>query len=161
MDEDDLQKPPRRLIDEATRHDLLNRCAPGRAARTRRPPGFPLGSLYNVRARDPVFRLAWEWALDLAAIDERGGALSRAPPRASRSRIAPTIGRLLQRQPARWVQFTDRRQQIYLDHFAGTANAEAAAAAAGVTCAAVRAHCRKHPSSPPPRRGAPLRLREA
>ena len=60
-------------------------------------------------------------------------------------RIAPTRGRLLQRQKMRWVKFNEKRQQIYLDHFAGTADAQAAAAAAGVTYAAVRAHGRKHP----------------
>jgi hypothetical protein len=147
MDEDDSEKPERRLIVEEHKTRFLEALRDGlsreEAAAT---VGFPLGSLYNVRARDSVFRLGWEWAMDLAAIDERGGELSRrAAEGGPDDRIAPTRGRLLQRQTARWVKFTAKRQQIYLDHFAGTADAQAAAAAAGVTYATVRAHGRKHP----------------
>jgi hypothetical protein len=143
----DSDSEPRRLIDGEAKTRFLEalRCGVGReeAAAT---AGFPLKSLYNVRARDSVFRLAWEWALDLACIDERGGELSRrAAEGEPGDRIAPKRGRLLQRQKARWVKFTDKRQQIYLDHFAGTADAEAAAAAAGVTTHTVNAHARKHP----------------
>lgn len=147
MDEDDLQKPPRRLIDEADKTRFIELLRAGASREdAAAAAGFPLGSLYNVRARDSVFRLAWEWALDLAAIDERGGELSRRTADGEPGdRIAPKRGRLLQRQKARWVKFTEKRQQIYLDHFAGTADAQAAAAAAGVTYAAVRAHGRKHP----------------
>ncbi|HYI40429.1 MAG TPA: hypothetical protein VE053_08940 [Allosphingosinicella sp.] len=145
--DDDSKRPPRRLIGEDDKARFLSslRSGAGRdgAAAT---AGFPIASLYNVRARDPVFRLGWEWALDLAAIDERGGELSRRTADGQPGdRIAPKNGRLLQRQKARWVKFTDKRQQIYLDHFAGTADAQAAAAAAGVTYSAVRAHARKHP----------------
>ena len=135
----------RRLIGAATQARFLESLrsgAPREAAAA--AAGFPLGSLYNVRARDPVFRLAWEWALDLAAIDERAGELSRRAADGEPARIAPKNGRLLQRQRMRWVKFTDKRQQIYLNHFAGTADCEAAAAAAGVTADTVRAHARKH-----------------
>jgi hypothetical protein len=143
----DSSRPPRRLIGEFEKARFLEALRDGApredAAAT---AGFPLGSFYNVRARDLVFRLGWEWALDLAAIDERGGELSRrAAEGEAGDRIAPTRGRLLQRQKMRWVKFTARRQQIYLDHFAGTADSEAAAAAAGVTTHTVRAHGRKHP----------------
>lgn len=147
MDEDDSQKPPRRLIAEDDKARFLEslRAGAGREEAAA-AAGFPLGSLYNVRARDTVFRLGWEWALDLAAIDERGGELSRRTADGEPGdRIAPTRGRLLQRQKMRWVKFNARRQQIYLDHFAGTADSEAAAAAAGVTTHTVRAHARKHP----------------
>jgi hypothetical protein len=143
----DSPRPPRRLIEEADRTRFLEALRDGSSREeAAAATGFPLGSLYNVRARDPVFRLAWEWALDLAAVDERGGELSRrAAEGGPGDRIAPKGGRLLQRQKMRWVKFTGKRQQIYLDHFAGTADSEAAAAAAGVTTHTVRAHTRKHP----------------
>jgi hypothetical protein len=147
MDKDDSDKAPRRLIDEDDKARFLESLRSGASREeAAAAAGFPLGSLYNVRARDPVFRLAWEWALDLAAIDERGGELSRrAAEGEPGDRIAPKGGRLLQRQKMRWVKFTGKRQQIYLDHFAGTADAEAAAAAAGVTTHTVRAHALRHP----------------
>jgi len=148
MDGDDVERPAqRRLIAEADKTRFLEALRAGASREeAAAAAGFPLGSLYNVRARDSVFRLGWEWALDLAAIDERGGELSRRTADGEPGdRIAPKNGRLLQRQKMRWVKFTGKRQQIYLDHFAGTADAEAAAAAAGVTTHTVRVHARKHP----------------
>lgn len=147
MDGHDSKRPPRRLIGEVDKARFLESLRNGTSREeAAAAAGFPLGSFYNVRARDTVFRLGWEWALDLAAIDERGGELSRrAAGGDPGDRIAPTRGRLLQRQKMRWVKFTAKRQQIYLDHFAGTADSEAAAAAAGVTTHTVRAHGRKHP----------------
>ncbi|HEX8527658.1 hypothetical protein [Allosphingosinicella sp.] len=143
---DDRGESGRRLIDRAAQERFLEALRSGAPReQAAAAAGFPLNSLYNVRARDPVFRLAWSWALDLAAIDERGGELSRRTADGEPARIAPRKGRLLQRQRMRWVKFTDKRQQIYLDHFAGTADCEAAAAAAGVTTATVRAHARRHP----------------
>src|SRR3954469_19928994 len=138
---------PRRLIDEAAKACFLEALRAGTSREeAAAEAGFPLGSLYNVRARDCVFRLGWEWALDLAAIDERGGELSRRTADGEPGdRIAPKRGRVLQRQKARWVKFNAKRQQIYLDHFAGTADSEAAAAAAGISTHTVRAHARKHP----------------
>ncbi|HEV2746261.1 MAG TPA: hypothetical protein VGW34_03060 [Allosphingosinicella sp.] len=142
----DSERPQRRLIDQAAKARFLASLRAGASrAEAAKAAGFPLGSLYNVRARDCVFRLAWEWALELACIDERGGELSWRTAAGGPARIAPQGGRLLQRQRMRWVKFTDKRQQIYLDHFAGTADCEAAAAAAGVSTATVRAHARKHP----------------
>jgi hypothetical protein len=147
MDEDESQRPPRRLIAEDDKANFLLSLRSGASREdSAAAAGFPLGSLYNVRARDCVFRLGWEWALDLAAIDERGGELARRSAEGEPGdRIAPTRGRVLQRQKMRWVKFNEKRQQIYLDHFAGTADSEAAAAAAGVTTHTVRAHARKHP----------------
>lgn len=147
MDQPDSAQPRRRLIDAEDKTRFLESLRAGASREeAAAAAGFPLGSLYNVRARDSVFRLGWEWALDLAAIDERGGELSRCTADGEPGdRIAPKNGRLLQRQKARWVKFTDSRQQIYLDHFAGTADSAAAAAAAGVTTHTVRAHARKHP----------------
>jgi hypothetical protein len=146
MNDDDSDRPQRRLIGEEDRGRFLGSLRAGASREeAAAAAGFPLGSLYNVRARDAVFRLAWEWALDLAAIDERGGELSRRTADGEPVRIAPKGSRLLQRQRMRWVKFTGKRQQIYLNHFAGTADSEAAAAAAGVTTHTVRAHARKHP----------------
>jgi hypothetical protein len=107
--------------------------------------GFPLRTLYDARARDPVFRFGWQCALELAAIDERGGELALRTADGKPVRIAPNRHRLLQRRRMSWVKFTDQRQQIYLDHFAGSADTEAAAAAAGVSPRTVAAHARKHP----------------
>lgn len=143
----DSKRSARRPIDEESKARFVQSIRSGTSRKEAAAAvGYTLGGLYNVRARDCVFRLAWEWALDLAAIDERGGELSRSTADGRPGdRIAPTRGRLLQRQKMRWVKFTDRRQQIYLDHFSGTADAKAAAAAAGVTTHTVQAHARKHP----------------
>lgn len=145
-DESDSPPPPRRLIDAAVKARFL---AALRAGATREAAaaacGFPLSSFYTARGRDPLFHCAWMWARDLAAIDERGGALALRTAEGERIRIAPANRRPLQRRRMSWVRFTEGRQQIYLDHFAGTADAEAAAAAAGVSSDTVDAHCRKHP----------------
>lgn len=147
MDKDRPAPVPRRLIGELEKTRFLDGLRDGvPREEAAAAAGFDLGSFYNARKRDRVFRLAWEWAMELAAIDERGGELSRrAAEGEPGDRIGSKRGRLLQRQKMRWVKFTARRQQIYLDHFAGTADSEAAAAAAGVTTHTVRAHARKHP----------------
>lgn len=144
---DDSEPSKRRLIGEPEKERFLLALRSGQGReQAAAAAGFPLSSLYNARARDPVFRLGWEWALDLVAIDDRGGELSlRTAGGGPGDRIVPKRGRLLQRQRMSWVKFTGKRQQIYLDHFAGTADAEAAAAAAGVTTHTVQAHARKHP----------------
>jgi hypothetical protein len=60
-------------------------------------------------------------------------------------RIAPANRRALQRRRMNWVKFNESRQQIYLDHFAATADSGAAAAKAGVCEATVNVHARRHP----------------
>jgi hypothetical protein len=144
---DDSESPKRRLIGEEDKARFLESLRAGASREeAAAAAGFPLKSLYGARRRDGVFRLAWAWALELAAVDERGGELSRRIADGEPGdRIAPKKGRLLQRQRMRWVKFTEKRQQIYLDHFAGTADAEAAAAAAGVCPKTVNAHARRHP----------------
>lgn len=150
MDEDDSERPGRRLIGEADKARFLRSLrAGGSREEAAAAAGFTLSSLYNVRPRDSVFRLAWDWAMELAAIEERAG---RLPPGAEEDgdesgevRIAPQNGRLLQRRRMRSVAFNEKRQQIFLDHFAGTADARAAAAAAGVGYHTVRAHYRRNP----------------
>ncbi len=144
----DSERPARRLIDaEAKAVFVAALRANAHREEAARAAGFPLKSLYGARRRDPVFALAWSWALALAAADEQA---ARASARGARDedvviRIAPHNRRPLQRRRMRWVRFTEKRQQIFLDHFAGTADFGASAEAAGVSPATVTAHCRKHP----------------
>jgi hypothetical protein len=53
--------------------------------------------------------------------------------------------RVLQLKKRRGFSFDERRQQLFLDYFAGTADADAAADAAGVSRQTVRAHMRRSP----------------
>lgn len=135
----------RRLIGEAARLRFIEALRGGASREEAAAAGaFPLGSFYAVRARDPLFRMAWEWAMELACIDERGGALARPVAQGETVRIVPQKGRLLQRRRMRSVKFTAKRQQIFLDRFAGTADAHDSAAAAGVSYDTVRAHYRRN-----------------
>jgi hypothetical protein len=147
----DSARPPQRLIDAAAKARFAAALRAGAArAEAAAQAGFALKSLYRARQRDPVFRLGWIWALELSAADEQAargrargdeaGAGAAVPVR-----IAPQGGRPLQRRRMRWVRFTEARQQIFLDHFAGTADAHEAAEAAGVCYATVTAHRRRHP----------------
>lgn len=144
----DSARPPRRLIDAEAKARFAAALRAGAArAEAAAQAGFPLKSLYGARRRDPVFRLGWTWALELSAADEqaarrrdRGDEAGAVPVR-----IAPQGHRPLQRRRMRWVRFTEARQQIFLDRFAGTADAHEAAEAAGVSYATVTAHRRKHP----------------
>jgi len=143
----DSRGPARRLIDaEAKARFLAALRANAHRDAAAAAAGFPLKSLYGARRRDPVFRLGWIWALELSAGDEQAARRTPSPIGDDVPvRIAPQGGRVLQRRRMRWVKFTEKRQQIFLDHFAGTADAEAAAEAAGVCYATVRNHYRKHP----------------
>jgi hypothetical protein len=149
MDGDDM-KPRRRLIGEEDKARILRSLrAGGSREEAAAAAGFALSSLYNLRLRDEVFRLAWDWAMEIVAIEERSGRLSPGADEpgdeTGEVRIVPCNGRLLQRRRLRVVKFNEKRQQIFFDHFAGTADARAAAAAAGVSYHAVRAHYRRNP----------------
>jgi len=145
----DSARPGRRLIDVAAKVRFLAALRAGAAREAAAAEaGFPLKSLYGARRRDPLFRLGWLWALELSAADEqaaRKSDLELGAPGDVPIRIAAQGKRPLQRRRMRWVRFTEKRQQIFLDHFAGSADAHAAAEAAGVCYATVRAHYRKHP----------------
>ena len=144
--ETDSGRPARRLIDTAAKARFLASLRAGAAREAAASEaGFPLKSLYGARRRDPVFRLGWLWALELSAADEQAARASAAPAGDVPIRIAAQGNRPLQRRRMRWVRFTEARQQIFLDHFAATADAGAAAEAACVCYATVRAHYRKHP----------------
>ena len=146
MDGDDDSQPPRGLIDAGAKARFAAALRAGlHRADAAAAAGFNLNALYNARARDPLFRLACDFAIALCALDDRAAAAAAIPAEDTPTRIAPQGNRLLQRRRMRWVRFTEERQQIFLNHFAGTADAQAAAAAAGVTYHAVRAHWRKNP----------------
>jgi len=102
--------------------------------------GFTANAFYYAKKRDPVFRQAWKWALDLSARDEREQAAAAAGPPPGEYRIAPNANRPLQRRPVRRVEFDDRRKRIFLEHFAGTADLRAAAKAARVAPSTVIQH---------------------
>lgn len=137
--------PPRRLIDAHAKARFVASLREGRSREAAAADsGFPLKSLYGARARDPLFRMAWLWAMDLYAWYERTGA-PPLPEDGVTVRIAPQGQRPLQRRRMSWARFTEARQQIFLDHFAGTADAGEAAARAGVSIATVNNHRRKNP----------------
>jgi hypothetical protein len=139
---------PRRRIDAAAKARFL---AGLRAGETRAEAaagsGFSWRAFYQVRRRDPVFEFAWLAALELCAVDERDArrAAAKLAERKAGGVIEPGNQRLLQRKVRRGLKFTEKRQQIFLDHFAGTADFEASAEAAGVSEQTVRAHLRRDP----------------
>lgn len=135
----DSQPRPRR-VDQAAKLAFLDALRDGLPRdEAAAAAGFTATSFYNARDADPLFRRAWRWALELSAID---GRALRAEPHPD-STITPTGGRALQRRHVRRRVFDDRRKQIFLDRFAGSADAHEAAEAAGVSYSAVLAHFRK------------------
>ncbi|HVQ08328.1 MAG TPA: hypothetical protein VMS43_07825 [Allosphingosinicella sp.] len=137
----------RRWIDAAAKARFLSALRLGAPiALAAEAAGFSVKGFYGVRRREPAFRLGWLWALELSAADERAPSRDGGGEGGDgQVRIVPGRGRLLQRRKMRCVRFTPARQRIYLDHFAGTADSQAAAAAAGVSVATVDSHRRKHP----------------
>lgn len=140
----DSQEPGRgrRRVDEGARLRFLEAIRAGAPRdEAAAAAGFSAAAFYYARERDPVFRRAWLWALELSGVDERAARAASAPrPPAV---IAPNANRRLQRRIARRRLFDDARKRIFLDHFAGTADAHAAAAAAGIGYSTVVAHRRK------------------
>jgi hypothetical protein len=95
-----------------------------------RAAGFSLPGMYAARARDPVFAAAWKDAL----------AHSSAP-----RLIAANNKRGWQLRRMRQLVFTEERKQLFLEHFAGTCDAVAAAEAAGVTKSCVYKAAQRDP----------------
>jgi AcrR family transcriptional regulator len=93
--------------------------------------GVALSTLYYRRETDPAFAATW----DAAVAKSAGPVLVRGQ-----------CGRYYQMQRARRVRFTRERKQIFLDHFSGSCNLDAAAAAAGVSTSTVREHLRTDPA---------------
>lgn len=105
-----------------------------------RRAGFTSQAFYYARRRDAVFRFAWIWALELSAADEHALLACPAGALDEDEVIAPNSNRRLQRRRTRRRRFDDERKRIFLAHFAGTADAHAAAAAAGVGYSTVVQH---------------------
>jgi hypothetical protein len=138
--------PGRRPIDTAVKSQFVAALRRGRPREVAAAAvGFPLQSLYGARSRDPLFRQAWEWAMDLYAWYDKTGEPLPPPDDGVPVRIAPQGRRPLQRRRMNWVKFNDSRQQLFLDHFAATADSGAAAAKAGVSIATVDVHRRRNP----------------
>lgn len=143
-------KAPRRRIDVAAKARFL---AGLRAGETRAEAaagsGFSWRAFYQVRRRDPIFEFGWLAALELCAVDERDSrrAAAKLAERRANGTIRPGNRRLLQlqRPVRRGLKFTEQRKQIFLNHFAGTADFEASAEAAGVSEQTVREHLRTDP----------------
>jgi hypothetical protein len=121
----------RRRIDAVAKGTFLatvRRGAPLAAAA--RAAGVSLPGLYGARRRDPVFEAGWKEAMAASAGTYRIVANSKRP---------------LQLRKMRNVRFDEARQQTFLDHFAGTADTVAAAAAAGVDKSTVYKHLKGDP----------------
>jgi len=140
----DSQAPRRRRIDGAAKTRFV---AALRAGTLRNDAaaaeGFSAEAFYCARKRDPLFRFAWIWALELSAIEareaRRAGVLAAA---AGEAEIQPNNLRVLQRRRPRGIAFTDARKQMFLDHFAGTADVQAACEVAGIHYSTVYKHRR-------------------
>lgn len=128
---------PHRIDAEAKRLFLVALRAGAARDAAAAEAGFTANAFYFARRSDPVFALAWAWATDLSADDARAARAASARPGPDEAAIAPNAHRLLQRRPVRRARFDDRRKRRFLNHFAGTADARAAAAVAGVSLSAV------------------------
>jgi hypothetical protein len=153
--------PARRLIDRAVKVRFLAALRAGaHRDEAAAQAGFSPRALYTARRRDPLFKLGWVWALELSAADERereraarvregGAADAGADAGADRDgedvEIAPNNQRALQKRKVRSVRFGAARRKIFLAHFAGTADAFAAARAAGVSYSTVYDHRARDP----------------
>jgi hypothetical protein len=153
----DSIRPARRLIDAAAKERFLLGLRSGahRDAAAAQV-GFSPKALYTARGRDPLFRLGWLWALELSAADERAreraqevrrGEFADADGGADRGgfEIAPNNKRALQKHRVRRIRFGAVRKKIFIDHFAGTADAVASAEAAGVGVSTVYQHRARDP----------------
>jgi hypothetical protein len=138
----------RKLIDAAAKARFVS-AVRGGASRSAAAAeaGFHLRALYNARARDPLFRAAWVWAMELSAADEREARLATSAERWAGVpvRFAFQNKRVIQRRRMRWVRFDEARQQLFLDRLGGTADAGEAAEVAGVHISTVNTHRRRNP----------------
>jgi hypothetical protein len=152
MAQDDSDKPPPHRLDLAAKTRFLKGLRAGQSRKDAAAgSGFSWRAFYEVRRRDPIFEFGWLAALELSAVDERDArrAAARLAERQARGTVEPGNRRLLQlkapQKKRRGFSFDERRQQLFLDHFAGTADEDAAADAAGVARQTVRAHMRRNP----------------
>lgn len=146
---DSERRPGRRLVGAEAKARFLAGLRAGMSrAEAAAGSGFSWRAFYGVRRRDPVFEFAWLAALELSAVDERDArrAAAKLAERRANGTVASNNRRVVQLQRARrGFSFTEKRQQIFLDHFAGTADFEASAEVAGVSDQTVRALMRRNP----------------
>jgi hypothetical protein len=148
MTQDDSPKPPPRRIGLAAKLRFLEGVRAGQSREEAAAgSGFCWRAFYQVRRRDPIYEFAWLAAMELRARDEQDArrAADRLDALAEDGTIEGQNRRLLQLKPRRGFRFDERRQQIFLDHFAGTADEHAAAEAAGVAYVTVRSLIRRNP----------------
>lgn len=132
---------PQRFIDAAAKTLFLEALRRGdRREDAAAEACFSLTAFYGARRRDPAFAAEWEAALAAPPAAER--RVRAYEERGRREvRIACANRRLFQRR-RRYVRFDARAQEVFLAHFAANCDAEAAAAAAGVSPSTVSYHCR-------------------
>lgn len=139
-------RPDKRRVGTAAKRDFLAGLRAGlKRDDAAKQAGFTANAFYYVRRADPVFALAWSWAVDLSAADAHAARIAAALPASAPGevRIAPNSNRVLQLRPVRRALFDDRRKRIFLDHFAGTADAYQACAAAGISYSTFIKHRRE------------------
>lgn len=138
---------PRRRIDQARKARFVSALRAGTPREEAAAvEGFTSRAFYCARKRDPLFRSAWIWAIELSAVEQRDARrAAELLTEAEKGEIEPNNLRRLQRKRARGIAFTDARKQAFLDHFAGTADVKAACDAAGVHYSTVYKHRRADP----------------
>jgi hypothetical protein len=148
MAQNDSPKPPARRIDLAAKVRFLKGVRAGQSREDAAAgTGFCWKAFYQVRRRDPIYEFAWLMAMELCEMEklEARRAADRLGALAQDGTIEGQNRRLLQLKPRKGFSFDERRRQIFLDYFAGTADEHAAAEAAGVAYATVRALVRRDP----------------
>ncbi|HYW16463.1 MAG TPA: hypothetical protein VE891_09970 [Allosphingosinicella sp.] len=148
MPQDDSPKAPPHRIDLEAKVRFLKGVRAGQARMDAAAgSGFGWQAFYQLRRRDPIYEFAWLAAMELSARDKADARRVAEQLRAlaEDGTIEGQNRRLLQLKPNRGYRFDERRQQIFLDYFAGTADEHAAAEAAGVAYVTVRALIRRDP----------------
>jgi hypothetical protein len=108
--------------------------------------GFTAEGFGYRRRRDDLFNHACKWAIELSAADQREAYRAKSLAAAAQDDpIRPNNLRPHQRRRKRGTEFTEERKQCFLDHFAGTADVQAACDAAGVHYSTVYKHRSRDP----------------
>jgi len=165
----DSRRGPRPIVDAAAKVAVLAALREGRRLEELADVyGVTAQAFYSARRRDALFDAAWRDAHALSAAAERRlareegsfedspSALPENPSTAvpavplpeqssGRIRIVSNNRRVLQRRKMRHVRFDEKRQQIFLAHFAWSCDAVAAAAEAGVCERTVYNERRRNP----------------
>jgi len=93
--------------------------------------GVNVSTLYYHRKHDPAFAASWEAAM----------AAGPQPVRKDKA-----TGRTRRRSRGRPIKFSREAKQAFLDHFAGSCDLEASAAAAGISASTVHRHLASDPA---------------